>query len=229
MALLDFDDATGNCRYTDAEMHQTVTGWVPKDAVFAGLSFRIGVPTELNHIDAGLAPPPMNRPGMWWAWKAGSILVRADFDTANNDSHRQQTADDKFTPGGWQFWLAEAGYGPQECTGEIDQGYSCPNKFQPQVSIPAFDAKTDSVTLDLAALLQDIDMNRNAFDAWPEGKDPEVSDPTITPYPMPDYYASCMTDRVDGECAVAFQRLGIDWMTLSPPDAAKQQFARKTP
>jgi hypothetical protein len=73
VALLDFDDATGNCRFTDAETHTTITGWAPNSLDYTGLSFKIGVPNPLNHLDAGLAPAPMNRPGMWWSWRDGQV------------------------------------------------------------------------------------------------------------------------------------------------------------
>lgn len=227
VALLDFDDATGNCRYTDADTHTVVTGWVTNTTTLTGLTFRIGIPSELDHLDAGLAPPPLNRPGLWSGWQLGSILLRADFDTANNDSHRPQTKDDELTPGGWQFWLADAGTGPQACTGEPNLGYQCANQFQPKVLLDPFDPAQDHVGLDLGALLQDVDMDRTAFDMAPVGRDPAITDPTITTYPMPDYRAGCFMDRVDGECAVALRRLGIDWVTLAPPDATTQDFAVK--
>jgi len=229
VALLDFDDATGNCRYTDAETHTAVTGWAPTAQIFTGLSLGVGIPSELNHLDAGLAPPPLNRPGLWSGWQLGSILVRADFDTTHNDSHRPQTKDDKLTPGGWQFWLADAGTGPQACTGEPDLGYRCPDQFQPKVLFDHFDPTRDQVGLDLGALLQDVDMDRTDFDVAPTGRNPEITDPTVTPYPMPDYRAGCFMDRVDGECAVALKRLGIDWVTLAAPDAATQEFVVKVP
>jgi len=229
VALLDFDDGTGNCRFADPETHTSVTGWAPKADDYTGISFRIGLPTELNHIDAGLAPPPMNRPGLWWAWKAGNILLRADFDTQNQDSHRARTKDDAFAPPGWQLWLAEAGYGDQACTGDVDTGYSCANQFQPKVVLSPFDTATDRAALDLGALLQGVDMNRTEFDVYPTAADPKITDATITGYPMPDYFVGCYTDRVDGECSVIFPHLGLDWMTLSPPDASKQDYVGRMP
>jgi uncharacterized repeat protein (TIGR04052 family) len=229
IALLNWDDATGNCEGTsDPETNKVITGFVPEDREFVGLSFRIGVPTELNHLDAGLAPPPLNRPGMWWSWKDGHMLLRAEFDTPAHDGKRPQTADDTSQPSGWALWLAEAGYGPQECTPSGDS-YSCANSFQPRVELGTFAVGDDSVLLDFSALLEGVDMNRTEFDEWPADDEPDVGDPTITGYPMPDYYASFFMDRVDGEGAVILQNLGIDWVTMSMPDPSLQVFARRAP
>jgi uncharacterized repeat protein (TIGR04052 family) len=225
VALLDFDDATGNCRYTDPEVHTTISGWAPVGRDYTGLSFRIGVPTALNHLDAGLAPPPMNRPGMWWSWNDGHITLRAEFDTVSSSSHREVTADDTTNPGGWQLWLAETVFG--ECSEDAPTQFNCPDEQQPQVVLEAFDAAADRVELDFGALFSDVDLARTEFDVEPEGAEPPITDPTITPYPMPDYYAGFFMDRIDGEGAVILNQLGIDWMSLTPPDPARQVFARR--
>jgi uncharacterized repeat protein (TIGR04052 family) len=225
VALLDFDDGTGNCRYADAEMHTTIGGWAPLGMDATGLSFRIGVPSALNHLDAGLAPPPMNRPGMWWSWRDGHITLRAEFDTVSASSHREVTAEDTANPGGWQLWLAETVFG--ECAETAPADFNCPDEQQPRVVLDAFDAATDAVELDFGALFSDVDLARTEYDVEPEGAEPEITDPTITPYPMPDYYAGFFMDRIDGEGAMILSRLGIDWMALTPPDPTRQTFARR--
>lgn len=226
VALLDFDDGTGNCRYTDPEVHTTVSGWAPAGGSYTGLSFRIGVPSALNHLDAGLAPPPMNRPGMWWSWKDGHMTLRAEFDTLSSDSHRPVTADDTTNPGGWQLWLAETVAG--ECAEDVPTVFNCPDEQQPRIQLDQFDANSDTVELDLGALFSDVDLARTEYDPEPaEGIEPQVTDPTITPYPMPDYSPGFFMNRVDGEGAVILNRMGIDWMTLAPPDPASQTFVRR--
>jgi len=225
VALLDFDDATGNCRFTDPDTNTIITGWAPENLDYTGASFRIGVPGALNHLDAGLAPPPMNRPGMWWSWRDGHMTLRASFDTLGNDSNRPQTAEDTSHPAGWQLWLAETVFG--ECT-EMPVGqFNCPEEQQPQVVLDAFDGTTDYVSLDFGTLLADVDLARTEFDTAPEDVEPQISDPTITPYPMPDYFSGFFMDRIDGEGAVILEKLGIDWMTLSPPDPTRQVFATR--
>jgi uncharacterized repeat protein (TIGR04052 family) len=226
VALLDFDDGTGNCRYTDVDTHTTISGWAPTGGTYVGLAFRIGVPSALNHLEAGLAPPPMNRPGMWWSWKDGHMTLRAELDTLAADSRRAVAADDTANPGGWQLWLAETVLG--ECTEDAPTEFNCPDGQQPRVSLAEFDVASDAVLLDLGALFADVDLARTEFDVAPEETvEPLITDPTITPYPMPDYSPGFFMDRVDGEGAVISSKLGIDWVTLSPPDASRQVFARR--
>ena len=43
---------------------------------YTGLQFRVGVPPELNHLDAAVAPAPLNDPGLWWARDDRSLLGR---------------------------------------------------------------------------------------------------------------------------------------------------------
>jgi uncharacterized repeat protein (TIGR04052 family) len=225
VGFLDFDDATGNCRFTDPETNTLITGFAPADARYVGLSFEIGVPPELNHLDAGLAPSPLNRPGMWWSWQDGMVTLRAAFDTLSNDSHRPETADDTTHPGGWQLWMAETVIGA--CTEAPIGQFQCPEEQQPRVVFDAFDASLDVVSLDFGQLLSEVDLARTEFDVEPEGAEPQVTDPTITPYPMPDYASGFFMDRIDGEGAVILKQLGIDWMTLSPPDPSRQVFATR--
>jgi uncharacterized repeat protein (TIGR04052 family) len=238
VALLDFDDATGNCRFSDADTHSAITGWVPGNVDFVGLSFRIGVPDALNHQDAGLAPPPLNRPGLWWSQRDGQVSLRIELDTVNADSHRMPTVDDRTAPGGWQLWLAQtvvhapyprgqdpASSASDDCADLAVPG--CPVDLQPRVVLDDFDVTSDRVALDVGALFQDVDFTRSAFDPPPEGRAPAVTDPTLTDYPMPDYAPGFFMERVDGEGAVVLRQLGIDWQTLAPPDPGQQVFARR--
>jgi uncharacterized repeat protein (TIGR04052 family) len=227
VVLLDYDDATGNCTFTDEDTNGTVTGWAPGDRTYDAISFRVGVPGVLNHLEAGYAPPPLNRPGMWWSWKDGHVTLRAEFDTPNHDKDRLQTPDDAATPGGWALWLAATPFG--ECVAHPEHTFTCPDEQQVIATLNGFDPSSDRVELDLGELLRDVDMNRTEYDPWPEEGEPSVTDPTITPYPMPDYYAGFFMDRVDGEGALIVERLGLDWMTLSPPVPSAQTFARVAP
>ena len=60
VALLDFEDKTGGCRDVGTvETNAQVVGTVP-EGDYTGLTFDLGVPFELNHIDASTAPSPLN-------------------------------------------------------------------------------------------------------------------------------------------------------------------------
>jgi uncharacterized repeat protein (TIGR04052 family) len=235
VALLDFDDASGNCRFSDADTHTAITGWVPADRQLVGLSFRIGVPAALNHQDAGLAQPPLNRPGLWWSQQDGQVGMRLELDTVNADSQRMATADDRTAPGGWQLWLAQTvvaapyprGVDPASAAPEPCGDVACPEAEQPLVVLDAFDVASDTVLLDVGALLEDVDFTRTEFDVLPDGGTPSPADETVTGYPMPDYAPGFFMERVDGEGAVVLRKLGIDWLALSPPDPDAQVFARR--
>ena len=59
VALLDFEDATGNCEGT-AETNTTVTGTVPT-GTYSGVVFELGVPFDVNHDAFGRANQPVGR------------------------------------------------------------------------------------------------------------------------------------------------------------------------
>ncbi|QGM99702.1 metallo-mystery pair system four-Cys motif protein [Methylocystis parvus] len=86
VALIDFDDKTGNCRGTKGA-NATLTGQVPAGR-YQGLSFVIGVPTlgkgddgkevSLNHSNFATAPAPLDIQSMSWSWQAGRKFVKLE-------------------------------------------------------------------------------------------------------------------------------------------------------
>lgn len=235
VALLDFDDGSGNCRFGDEDTHMAVTGWVPGDRELVGLRFTIGVPPALNHQDAGLARPPLNRPGLWFSERDGHVGLRLELDTLNADSHREATVDDRTAPAGWQLWLAETavatpyprGVDPARALFADCGDIPCP-LAEPLIVLEPFDVASDSIVLDVAALLEDVDFTRTEFDPRPEPGFESRESRTITDYPMPDYAPGFFMEPVDGEGAVVLPKLGIDWVGLSPlPDPSQQVFARR--
>src|SRR5688572_22888631 len=213
VALLDFEDGSENCRFGDEDTRTAVTGWAPPDFAASGLSFRIGVPDALNHDDAGLAAPPLNRPGMWFSARDGHVGLRLELDTVNADSHREPTIDDRTAPGGWQLWLAQTvvpapyprGVDPAVALEGNCGDVPCPGDRWPLVSLDPFDVSRDTLVLDLAALLEGVDFTRTEFDALPRPGFEDPSASTITNYPMPDYAPGFFMERVDGEGTVVLK------------------------
>ena len=80
VALLDFEDGTSACDNGTAEMNTTVVGTVP-EGDYQGLQFTMGVPEDLNHEDAAIAPSPLNLTSMWWNWQGGYKFLRVDLET----------------------------------------------------------------------------------------------------------------------------------------------------
>ena len=81
VALLDFEDGSGDCATGSPDTHTALTGTVPAGD-YVGLSFNIGVPDALNHIDAATAEAPLNDTGMWWSWTGGYKFLKIDAGTS---------------------------------------------------------------------------------------------------------------------------------------------------
>lgn len=84
VALLDFENKTHGCANGTAEMNTQIVGTVPVGD-YQGLTFSLGVPYDLNHEDATLAPSPLNLTSMWWNWRGGYKFLRVDLDVVAQD------------------------------------------------------------------------------------------------------------------------------------------------
>ncbi|MEM8637626.1 MAG: MbnP family copper-binding protein [Cyanobacteria bacterium P01_G01_bin.54] len=82
VALLDFEDKTAACANGTAETNTQVVGTVPVGD-YQGLAFTLGIPFDLNHEDATLAPSPLNLTSMWWNWRGGYKFLRVDLAVAD--------------------------------------------------------------------------------------------------------------------------------------------------
>ena len=98
-ALLDFEDGTEACDNGTTEVNTTVVGTVP-EGDYQGLQFTMGVPEDLNHEDAAIAPSPLNLTSMWWNWQGGYKFLRVELETeqpissvpaSNSDGIKQTT------------------------------------------------------------------------------------------------------------------------------------------
>lgn len=93
-ALLDFEDGTSACDNGTTEINTTVVGKIPQGD-YQSLQFTLGVPQNLNHEDAAIAPSPLNLTSMWWNWQGGYKFLRVDLTTeaaianVNNSSNSQ--------------------------------------------------------------------------------------------------------------------------------------------
>jgi uncharacterized repeat protein (TIGR04052 family) len=145
VALLDFEDATGECgEGNTAATNAVVLGTVPAGD-YTGIRFELGVPFELNHLDTG-APPPLDDTAMFWAWASGRKFLRIDM-TNENDA-----------PGnGWFVHL-----GSQGCVsdGMVDPPTEpCTRPALPTITLEGFDPTTNTIVGDIATLVADEDVN----------------------------------------------------------------------
>lgn len=209
VTLLDFDEPEGSCTYATEGTHDRIEGQVPEHDDYVGLSLRIGVPTALNHLQGGGAPP-LDAKGLFWSWQDGHVLLRVKWVTPTSPD--------------WELSLGEAVSGEDGCVqdGAAEGGYSCPDSFQPKVELPLFDVARDQVKLDLAALFAHVDLTRTEYD----GRDTQPS-PDVEANAELDYTPGCHTERWDAECIALLAPLGIDYLRRSLPDPSQQTFATK--
>ncbi|TXD35632.1 metallo-mystery pair system four-Cys motif protein [Lujinxingia vulgaris] len=141
LALLDFEDATGRCQNGTTETRDIVTGTLPEGS-YDALRFTIGVPFELNHIDAATAPAPLNQSAMFWNWLGGYKFMRIEGATTGLST-------------GWQFHLGSTACEPAEGGGAT----SCANANRPRIELSDVDFDADTLVFDLARLLASANLD----------------------------------------------------------------------
>ena len=178
VALLDFEDDCGELG--NPELNDVVTGSVPAGD-YDGLRFKMGVPFEMNHVNSATAPSPMNVTSMFWNWQGGYKFLRIDSG--------------QFSPEDWRMHLGSTG-----CEGDPMAGgvTSCANGNRVEVELAAFDASTDTVVADYAALVEGAALDQD-----------QAAD------------AGCMSKPADTDCGPLFENLGLSFAGSS---AGTQQF-----
>ena len=137
LALLDFEDGTGDCDNGTPETNTILRGTLPAGE-YRGLLFTIGVPFDLNHADPLLATAPLDDTAMHWHWRAGYKFMRAGIRTLDDG-----------------FWVH---LGSTGCEGTVRQITECRFPNRVDVLLPEFLPGKDSVVVDLAALLKETDL-----------------------------------------------------------------------
>lgn len=139
LALLDFEDGTGSCIGGDLDTRTFLRGIAP-DEDYTGVRFQIGVPEELNHLDAATAPAPLNQPGMWWSWKGGFKYVKLEVGTRGNPTYYLHM-------------------GATSCDGTPSGGYACASGNVAEIQLSGLDLDKSTVDFDIAQLWSDLDID----------------------------------------------------------------------
>lgn len=148
LALLDFEDATADCQMGSPTTHTTVTGEVPAGD-YSGISFKLGVPFEMNHLDPASDPAPLQQSGMSWAWQFGYKFLKADGVVAGE---------------GFNLHLGSTGC-PGDSPEQPPTG-ACVNPNVLAVEL-AFDPAVDTIVADVGRVLRDADVTTNTADTAP--------------------------------------------------------------
>ncbi|WP_437808020.1 MbnP family copper-binding protein [Sorangium sp. So ce1078] len=144
VVLLDFEDRSGSCANGTQETNGLVRGTVPAGE-YDGLSFKLGVPFELNHGDASVAPSPLNLSGLFWSWNAGYKFLRIDSVS--------EVGENPFI----------VHVGSTGCVaGEGGEMTACDRPNVAEIVIQDIDPLTTKVLVDYAALVADSDVSGNA-------------------------------------------------------------------
>jgi uncharacterized repeat protein (TIGR04052 family) len=191
LALLDFEDGTGACQDGGtAERNDTVVGTVPAGD-YTGIRFVLGVPFALNHHAVDSAPSPLNVPSMFWTWQGGYKFARIDLLNDNPDNPS------------WFWHQGSTGCESSGPTEPPTQECLRPNRLP--IEFAEFDVTSDTLVLDIATLLDGVDVSQN------------------TPMTAP----GCMSAPTDPECVALFPNLGLSLDTGEcVSDCADQQVFR---
>lgn len=208
VALLDFEDATGGCSDVGTEAtNAQVSGIVP-EGDYSGLVFDLGVPFKLNHGDAATAPSPLNVTSLFWSWQYGYKFARIEIlneqvtgvsDTAApDDSGGMDMGHGGGAPANfWPIHLGSTG-----CTSPapvVGPAAECARPNLSTVRLEAFNPESDTVTLDIAAMLEGVDI----------GQSLELAPP------------GCMSGFDDPDCPELFSNLGLSLETGRPADTQR--------
>lgn len=189
VALLDFEDRSGPCLTGTQETHDTIRGTVPAGA-YRGLRFTLGVPFDLNHADATIAPSPLNLTSLFWNWQAGYKFLRIDLATTGRPQDIKPGDMPRFGDRAASNRLGFAIHlGSTMCAadGPTRPPGSCANPNRPTVEFPAFDPDKDVVIADLKSVLEGVDVDVNQAE---------------TP-------AGCMSTPNDGDCNPLMRNFGL--------------------
>jgi len=148
IALLDFENASGNCN-GNAATNTVVRGSAP-EGPYRGLIFDLGVPTAKNHQDPTVARAPLNFSALSWPWRAGYKYTTIDIETGGGD---------KANAAGFSIHLGATDCG--QGSPRTPPSEPCASQNRPTYSFDRFDAARNIVVFDLAALLAESDITVN--------------------------------------------------------------------
>lgn len=144
VALLDFEDKTGECG-NGTDVTNTVLKGNAKGGHYHKLSFTLGVPFDQNHQDAAAAQAPLNSTAMFWNWMGGYKFLKVDGTTTGlpmgHNLHVGSTA-------------CQMGATPNSVS-------SCTNPNRPRITLDEFNPELNTVVLDLAALMDGANLDTN--------------------------------------------------------------------
>ena len=167
VALIDLENGEGACVNGTREVLSNMVG-VTRAGEYRGLRFTVGVPFSLNHANPMTAGPPLDDPDMHWHWRSGYKFLRAGIRTESDG-----------------FWIHVGSTG---CEGTVGHIAECRSPNRIRIELAEFTPGESAVAIDLAALVEGIDLN----DGVP---------------------GDCSSGPAESSCAAPFGALGINHST----------------
>jgi len=148
VALLDFEDSTGEC-FSTPETNEQITGVVPKGD-YVAVRFSHGVPEKLNHSDPKMFPPPLQTPGMSWNWLLGLRFLKLEVGTADVEG-----VDAGAAPGSFSLHVGSTG-----CAGNQNEGtIKCAKPNRSRIELKDFELAKSEIVLDIKPLISGSDLS----------------------------------------------------------------------
>lgn len=187
VSLIDLENGSGACSSGTRGTNSAIRGTVAKGD-YTGVRFSVGVPYALNHTDVVSAPAPLNSAAMAWNWQFGRKFAKIEF------------ADPGGATGSWPSHTFLVHLGSNGCTGDPATGKSakCSALNIPQVKLAKFNPRSQSIGIDLKALLAGSDIapasSMGAMTAMDMVMDP-----------------GCMSEQTLPTCGPIFKAFGLNW------------------
>lgn len=160
VALLDFEDGSGECRNGNEALNSQITGKAPANT-YVGVAFSTSVPLEVNHADPTTLAAPLEPSDMTWGWLFGYKFIKAEVMEIPSASDAGMDAGaDAGAP------MAGVGIfhlGSTACENSLADGsvgtVECANPNRNEITFADFDANENTIVLDVAQLFAGADLS----------------------------------------------------------------------
>ena len=150
VAILDFEDATGNCvdRGNDVDTNKSVTATLSdenKDKSIINVEFTVGVPQYLNHVQF-TDIEALNKTSMAWSWQSGRKFTKFEINPENSEEVSR-----------FNYHLGSTGCVSTEDEHVDGSSQECaqPNRAKMNFDM---DPTTQKIVLDYSKLLTNVDI-----------------------------------------------------------------------
>ncbi|MGG6265914.1 MbnP family copper-binding protein [Leptolyngbya sp. AN03gr2] len=194
VALVDFENKTGMCTNGTVETNDRIVGTVPTGN-YKGIRFTLGVPFNLNHEDATIAPSPLNLTSLWWNWRGGYKFARIDFvppmSAMKHDAPSQPAHGGTHSPGkqARESFIIHLGSTGCNANNNRQKPQSCANPNTATITFDNFNPQKNVIVADLKSLLANTNLSQN----------------------QPNTAIGCMSEPQDNDCAGIMTSFGLPW------------------